>query len=726
MVAPGRVGHMLIWLLVVLAACSPARRRVRGEIVRRVHFEGNGGLGSGHNDYQLRKALEQEATAPGLLIFPLKYLVDPKLLSEQMLVRDAYRLEVWYAHRGWFDARFAGWSTRRVRRAGRRRAGVLDVHGVIEPGPPSLVRSYAITGATGAPSAIARTVLRTGYLKEKRQYALDLAELDRAELETRLQRRGYAYAKVELQTDVYPDQRAVDVELKMKPGIMAVNGPIAVEGNENIDARFILQNLRLTEGNPYRLDDIVKAQNRLFAMGTFSIVNVTPDLSDPSLRAVPIKVRVSESKFRSLRLGVGLAVGIKRFEPNLFAKFKHTNLFNQLIGVELMGRVGAVANVGAIPLAPTWETRASVIYPRIFGHKVAQQLEVKIEQGVQQGLYRFFNPQADFRTIWKPSDVLVLTMGPHVEQFKYLDLDLRRKSVSTGDFGTRSTGSLDPLGEFTDGAVATARRLFGDDFKNPYQITSVDFGMTLDWRDDPLSSRRGSFLSTTVRAAFPLRTGDFSFVALTGDWRLFRPIRIGGDVPLTLATRVHGKAIFAIGDNPSLPYPELFFPGGAASMRGFPSRAMGPYSIFVTDRDQRSERRFFIPQGGTLGVVLSEELRYYGAYDLTYAVFVDLATLANPGRPLGEDNPNLLEQLKAGSRIAGGVGIRYASPLGPFRIDVALRPRYSEDFQGYDAESIGACSTDDDRRRIDVIHSLFNKCAGGPALMVFGAFGEAI
>ncbi|MCB9677529.1 MAG: BamA/TamA family outer membrane protein [Alphaproteobacteria bacterium] len=696
MVASARAGRWLLWLLVLLAACTPARRKVRGDIVRRIEFHGNGGALSGHNDYQLRKAMEQPATAFGVKMFPITYFVDPKLLNRDFLVRDAYRLEVWYAHHGWFDAHFLGWSVKRVKHSKKRRAGVVDVLGIVEPGKPSLVRSYDVVGGSRATGGLGRTVLRTGYLKEKKQFDLELAEADRVELEVTLKQRGYAYANVDLQTDAFPDEHAVDVKLEMQPGILANNGAITIEGNQDVKTRFITQNLRLVEGEPYRLDELVAAQNRLFRMGTFALVSVEPDLSDPTRKDVPIRVRVREAKFRALRFGVGFQIqGLQNFEPNVSMRFKHTNLLSQLIGLDFLARVGAVANVGDRPFAPTWQVRGSVIYPRILGQKVAQQLEVNIEQGVQQGSLRFFNPEADFRSIWRPSDIVVVSLGPHIEQFDYLDYDTESRP-----------------------ARRQAEALFGDGFVNPYQITSVDFGFTLDWRDDPLSTKRGSFFNTTLRTAFPLKEGDFAFLAFTGDWRLFRPIRVGKDVPLTWATRIHGKALYPIGDNKNLPYPELFFPGGATSMRGFPSGRMGPYAITV-EGEGDSRVVSYAQVGGNLGAVVQQEIRYYGAYGITYAAFLDVATLTNPGRSATDFRIQVID----GFRFAGGLGLRYGSPVGPLRIDVSVRPRYLEDFQTY--EDAASCDVNDDRRRLDVVHA-FAKCSRFPAIMVFGAFGEAI
>lgn len=713
--------RVCIGLLAACVACVPARRKVGGEIVRSIAFEGNGGALSGHNDLQLRKQMEQEVTSAGLLLFPLNTFVEPKLLERDALVRDAYRLEVWYAHHGWFDARVLGWSTFERRRRSERRAGIVDVRGTVEPGEPSMIRDVSFSGETPSTRVLARTVLRTGYLQPGSQYDLSLAELDRLQLETQLKRSGFAYARVDLDMDAHPDEKAVDVRLTMHPGISADYGPITIEGNEAVATRFIEQNLRIQQGQPYRLDALTAAQNRLFDMNTFGQVAVRPDLSDPTREDVPITVRVGENKFASLKFGVGLRLeALQSIEPNVSARFRHTNLFRQLIGLELFGSVGAANSATSgtrTGLVPVYRTRASFLYPRMFGQKVAQQLQLEVERGVQQGLGAYLNPEADFRSIWKPVDVLVMSLGPHVEQFEYLELEDTEPDNPT---------------------EIAARRLFGsDELIDVYRITSVDFGLTLDWRDDPLTTKRGSFLQVTQRTAFPLTEKDYTFLAFTGDWRIFRPIRVGSDVPLTLATRLYGKALVPLGGS-DLPYPELAFLGGSTSMRGFPSRGLGPYTTFSvpvfdpqgvqeTDADGNPIiRRYYVPRGGSLGMVLSEELRYYGSYGLTYALFVDAATLANPGRSFGDGLPApLFQSLQDGFRIAGGVGVRYGSPIGPIRVDIAVRPRYPEDYcttgkEGGCVEAVGR------RRRLDLIQT-FDKDTPLPvAFMIFLAFGEMI
>ena len=81
-----------------------------------------------------------------------KYLegLTPLTLDVDVLKADSHRLELWYAHHGWFDARFGGWEIRRAREASARRAGVVDLLGHVHPGHPSFVPSLDFTSTDTA------------------------------------------------------------------------------------------------------------------------------------------------------------------------------------------------------------------------------------------------------------------------------------------------------------------------------------------------------------------------------------------------------------------------------------------------------------------------------------------------------------------------------------------------------------------------------------------------
>lgn len=693
-----RLSQLVALGTALLSGCTSARREVRGDIVRNLSFDGNGAVFSGHNNYQLVTQMESEESAFGVMTWPISPFIEPKLLVRDRLVSDAYRLEVWYAHHGWLDARFEGWAVHRVRKSTERRAGVVDVRGRLSTGPRSLVRGLELRGLSSTAQVLANAALAKAPLEVGDPFDVELTEALRGTVENQLHRGGFAYASVGLQMDAYPEEQAVDLVLTAEPGISARFGPIEVVGTQKVPERFVRDTLNLKEGSPYRLDKLAAAQSRVFGLNTFSLVTVRPDLSDPTAKEVPIRVTLTESKFRTLRFGAGLKIENANWEPRLTSSFRHTNVFRKLIQFQAKGRVGVsgytpLSDGGSSP-TPVWRLSGALLYPHLFHRTLSQQVEVKVERDLDQSFVEYFNPEADFRTIFKPSDAVLLSLGPHIEIFEYPKLE------------------NDPE------ALARARLAYGQDFEQSYRLTSIDFGFTLDWRDDKFSTRRGSFFNSNVRTAFPLQDGDFTFVALSGDWRLFRPLPIGDRIPFTLATRLHGKAVLPLSDS-GLPYPELSFLGGASDMRGYPTRGLGPYRTFVIDGENR-----FVPRGGTLGLVLSQELRYY-ASGFTYAVFGDLASLSNPSRDVGDVTRPFFPSFVDGMRIAGGVGIRYDSSIGPLRLDLAIRP-YNET---EDCGPIGAsrnCYADGGlQRRLDIVRTL-DRDSTLPGLMIFFAFGEAI
>ena len=69
-------------------------------------------------------------------------------------------------------------------------------------------------------------------------------------------------------------------------------------------------------------------------------LRLRPDLSDPTRRAVPIRVEVTENKFRSLKFGIGLRTSVQDWRPYFLTRFRHTHLFHQLIQLNAGIRLG--------------------------------------------------------------------------------------------------------------------------------------------------------------------------------------------------------------------------------------------------------------------------------------------------------------------------------------------------------------------------------------------------
>jgi outer membrane protein assembly factor BamA len=639
------------------AGCTAARREVHTDVVSSVSFEGNGGLFSfEQGDFLLASQMEQGDSPWGVTIFPMKYWTDPEAYAPDALERDAYRLEVWYAHHGWFDARVEGWEVVRTRPRGKKRAGVVRIRGFVSPGEPSMVRRFEVAGMDRpVHQQFRRTVLRTGWVQEGQRFDLDLVDETRLLLLDLLSRHGFPYARVDATMVAHPDDHAVEVTFDTDPGILATIGEVRVAGNVAVSEDVLLDTLTFEEGDRYDVRDLNRSQRRIFQLGTFSVVNVTPDLSDPTLREVPVTVSVTESFFRTLRLGAGASYTGGTLSPHVSATFRHTNMLHRLLQLEATGDVGYGIS-SRLKSTPIYGAGLTLSTPRLFTSDFGLVLSGSVEQDVQSGQYFYLNPKALLGLTFKPNEKLIFRTGPSWELYEFRDVDEDDPSIVV---------------------------LFGEDFQNPYRLVKWSNQLVVDWRDDPVFTTRGSYYSIGLNQALPITEwigGDnldgppgFLYTELSVDVRTYRRLRFKKRVkstPFTAALRVQAKALKTWGDHSSLPYQEKAFLGGASSLRGCLADQVGPYNtVCIAPDPDKEEIVRYLPRGGNLGALGAVEVRYDINGTLSAVVFADVGLLVDSTEDVD------FQSLRAGA----GTGVRYASPVGPFRFDIGVRPLYPED-----------------------------------------------
>ncbi len=662
------IGKLVLVLLSVGAlACTPARRQVETDVVRSVSFEGNGGLFAfDQSDYRLAAQMEQEDSPFGVTLWPLMYVVDPAAYHPDALGRDAYRIEAWYAHNGWFDARFGGWEVTRVRPRGARRAGVVDILGHVDPGEPSLVRDFEITGLDRPGLRPLRgTIQRTGWIAEGVRFELAAVEATQERLRALLADHGFPHARVGLGVDAWPADKAVDVSLEVEPGVLSRFGPIEIEGNDAVPEEVIRDTLTFEAGETYNASTLRRTQRRLFGLQTFSVVNLIPDLSDPERGEVPITVDVAEASFRTARLGGGLTYQAGTFTPRISASYRHVNLFHRLVRLDTEGSIGVAISprLGFAPLEQ-WIYRASVDVSsgRLLGGTLfGVGLGAEMEQDVQAGQYIYYNPRLALNLRYTPSETVVATLGPQWELYGFRGLD--------------EEGQL------------LAQSIFGEGFRDPYQLTTLGGSLTVDWRDDPLFTTRGAYHTATLRQAFPLIEGvdrGYFFTGISADARTYKRLRTGrraAEVPFTFAGRIQGEWLQAWNDQ-GVPYPSLAFLGGASNLRGYLLNQVGPYDLLCTrnpsgDGDPFTGEpgagtdtvRRYLPRGGRVLLAAQGELRYSLSTQSRVVAFLDAGVLEQSLAALSADS----------LRWGAGVGARYDTPVGPIRLDFAVRPIQASD-----------------------------------------------
>ncbi len=201
--------------------------------------------------------------------------------------------------------------------------------------------------------------------------------------------------------------------------------------------------------------------------------------------------------------------------------------------------------------------------------------------------------------------------------------------------------------------IQTRTTLFFDtsagliDFQADSAFTEYAIGFRNDRRDDFLDPSDGLLVNLTLKEKGLLFGSDREFLELAGEGRFYTGLPFG----MVLATKVLGGALFDLSQSGDIPNIERYFGGGLSSVRGWGFEELGP-------RDGAGA-----VIGGKSRLEGSVELRArFGRY-LGAAVFVDAGTVD------AELDAFNLATLK----WAIGAGLRYLSPVGPIRLDVARR-----------------------------------------------------
>jgi len=173
-----------------------------------------------------------------------------------------------------------------------------------------------------------------------------------------------------------------------------------------------------------------------------------------------------------------------------------------------------------------------------------------------------------------------------------------------------------------------------------------------------LRDQRGWVVQPTLELSGSFGEASFTYQKLSLDVRRYTPITNS----LTLAARVNSGVIFYTQQD-SLPSNIRFFSGGTNSTRGWSRQQLGPSRPSF---DENGNFSGYVPVGGRAAFTFNFELRQ----DISEVIpNVGLAAFLDGGqvwRALDRIDERPIQ-------FGAGGGLRYQSPIGPIRIDVAYK-----------------------------------------------------
>ncbi len=281
-------------------------------------------------------------------------------------------------------------------------------------------------------------------------------------------------------------------------------------------------------------------------------------------------------------------------------------------------------------------TEASIENRNLFGRNETLRFEVRLGAEERGGAISFRVPQVG-------RDGQNLVFGT-----EYQD---REEEAFEGETFTANIGLERELNEEWRTGLGLAYELSDvteDDEDRDIEIYGIPAFIDYDNTSDPLDPRSG-FRARVEGAPFYGTVDGEATSFLRIDSRASAYFPLTEDQSLVLATRARVASI-ASDDVFDVPVTRRIFAGGGGSVRAFGTDTLGPED---DDGDAR---------GGLSAVELGAELRFPIRGNIGGVAFIEA----------GEVSDETLPKLQDGLRYGAGTGIRYASPIGPVRADIAF------------------------------------------------------
>ena len=656
---------IVVALLAALAA-DPLAAQEDQRVVRQLEFEGNRAL----DDNTLEIAIATSSSSWFARVAAVRWLGlgDKRPFDELEFRRDRVRLLLLYRQSGYMGAVV----DTVVRRTERDVFLTFRIH----EGEPVRLRRLEILGVDGIVDVAA--LKRELPMREGDPFNRFLFVAAADTLATRLRNLGYPYAEVLRNFDSDAATLVADATLEALPGRRMLVGEIAVEGLENVDTGTVRRMLSVKPGDLYREARLYQSQRDLYGMEVFRLAQVTLVDSVPPAdpdSAVRVRVRLVEGPRHRVRAGAGYGtVDCFRVQGGWAAH-------DFLGGARVLNVDARFSRLGVG--YPTDGDLQNSLCPALQDDLQDNFTDDTINYSLGATLTQpgFLSPRhratigVSAQRHSEPHVFVRRSIGANVS----MTFNQRSRLPVTVGYGYSLGQTTAPPAVYcsvfqvcdaADQAFLRERRPFA----------ALTFSATRARVNSLIEPTSGSVITLTLTHSSRLVGSDSLYEFNRGELELARYHVIGrGQV---FAWRVRGGAILPQRITLSgqsarfVPPDQRFYAGGPNSVRGFGLNELGP-AVYVTSDTTTANGNVIVqgndtlyrdlrvsPTGGNTAFVINAELRFPapGVGDrVRLGVFVDIGQVWER-----EEQLLTLEDV----RITPGVGVRFATPLGPIRLDV--------------------------------------------------------
>jgi outer membrane protein assembly factor BamA len=571
-----------------------------------------------------------------------KHLFSAGRFSDQIVRASVDNLKAVYASEGFSSVKV----TSAVARAG----GDVQITFRVAEGPRDIVNSLAIEGANTFPqSQFAPNGLK---LTAGQPYSQAHVQADRAGIIASYLKAGYLMAGFREKASAVSkdDPHRIDVVYLITEGPRVIAGNVITLGRQHTQQQLIDRDIAtIKTGQPLTESEFLTAGSKLYDhTGVFDWAEVDPKEPVTTQTRDDVLVKVHEAKRNDFTYGFGFEV-IER-------------------GGSIPSGTVALPNLPPIGLPSTFTSSEATFYgPRgtfqytrnnLLGKGESLSVTGFAGRLDQRGAVYYVDP--NFRwSPWKATTSLSFERNEEnpifssqqeqgTLQFQHA-LDEKRKTIF---FAQYAFSQVDLTRILIPALVPTQDQ--------HVRLSTLSGNLTHDTRDNPLDEHKGVLESLEIDFNTSKLGSSVDFAKLTGQAAFYREkfhhivwaesIRIGLAEPFL---------------NSFVPLSEAFFSGGGNSLRGFPLDSAGPErQVEVCSSGSSSAcTSIQVPEGGNEMLLLNSEARI----PLPIKKGLSLAAFYDAGNVFPYVGFHDFTSLYSNNV---GLGLRYATPVGPIRIDL--------------------------------------------------------
>jgi outer membrane protein insertion porin family len=445
--------------------------------------------------------------------------------------------------------------------------------------------------------------------------------------------RGYLNATFDY--FVEPAQQASHVKIRyvVHQGPRKYVRDVLISGLETTRPKLVYDRIELTKDEPLSLAKNTESQRRLYDLGIFARVNTAVQNPDGDEDEKYVLYDFDEARHYSMNIGVGAQIG------------------------RIGGGVTTLDNpAGTTGFAPRFAFGISRLNLLGLGQTLGVQTAISTIE--QRAALTYFIPH------FVSNDKLSLTATALVDNSNDIRTFTAHRLEGSVQLGKRLTRAYTAQFRFVFRHVTLSnlkiQQLLVPLLSQPETVGLTEFSLIQDKRDDPTDAHRGIY--TTVDLSYAPRFLGSQTEFGRGLFRNATYHQLGRDLVLARSTQF--GVITRTGGRPSIPLAERIYSGGSTSIRAFPDFQAGPRDLTTG-----------FPIGGNAMFINNTELRFplYGD-NLGGVLFHDAgnvySTLGDMSFRFRQENLQDFNYLVQ----SVGFGLRYRTPIGPFRVDLSISP----------------------------------------------------